>query len=344
MPTPICLNRSPKAPDLIPDSTFTLNNDSGNNDSGLIIDTDPGVDDAIAILMALASESTRLLGLTVVGGNVPLARGVRNALAILDRVRRGEVPVCRGSSRPLTGRFGYSVAFHGKSGLTRRLPGPQTRPSTENAAGFLARNIQGSPGGVSLVALGPLSNLAQLAGPPSADSGGRPNPLEPVASLTVMGGAVDCPGNVTPYAEFNFHSDPLAAHRVLNCSLPITLVDLAACRQVALSKGQVDRLRADSPLGSLAIDFLKGWFRRAPHRDSFEFYDPLALAAALDPRMVATRRVGLRVEHGDPTRWGQSSIVARSGDIALVTEVDREGFFNLLTGLLGWTGLDLGNA
>ena len=308
----------------------------------LIIDTDPGVDDAIAILMALASTTYNLLGLTVVGGNVPLARGARNALAILDRVRRGEVPVCPGSSRPLTGRFGYSAAFHGKSGLTRRLPDPQTQPSTESAAGFLTRNIHGSPGGVSLVALGPLTNLARLLRSPRAAGGGAaPNPLAPVASLTVMGGAVKCPGNVTPYAEFNFHSDPLAAHRVLNCGVPITLVDLAACRQVALNKNQVHKLRADTLLGNLAIEFLKGWFKRDPNREIFQFYDPLALAAALDPELVATRQVGLAVEHSNPARWGQSSITAEPGDIALVTEVDREGFFTLLAELLGWQGLDL---
>ncbi|PKB81362.1 MAG: hypothetical protein BZY88_06655 [SAR202 cluster bacterium Io17-Chloro-G9] len=303
---------------------------------GLIIDTDPGVDDAIAILLALASTSANLLGLTVVGGNVPLARGTRNALAILDWVHHSEIPVCRGSSRPLKGRFGYSFAFHGKSGITHRLPNPQTRPSTEGAAEFMARNLQKLPGGVSLVALGPLTNMARMLGSAPAARG---NPLASAASLTIMGGAVNCPGNVTAYAEFNFYSDPLAAHQVLNCGIPITLVDLAACRQVALTRDQVVDLGADTLWGNLAIEILKGWFKQDPNRDSFQFYDPLALAVALDPRLVATRPVSLEVLSDESPLRGHSRISAEPRNIELVTEVDRGRFFTLLADLMGWKGL-----
>ena len=105
---------------------------------GIIIDTDPGIDDAIAILMALAARSIKVLGLTTVGGNVPLARGTRNALAVLDAAGRRDIPVYKGSSRPLSGRFGYSFAFHGTTGLPGKLPKPKTGPAAQRATEFLA--------------------------------------------------------------------------------------------------------------------------------------------------------------------------------------------------------------
>ena len=303
----------------------------------LIIDTDPGVDDAIAILLALASDSFDLLGLTVVGGNVPLARGVRNALAILEWVGRSEAPVCRGSSRPLRGRFRYSVPFHGTSGITRRLPNPRSGASPESASGFLSRQLRDYPGEVSLVALGPLTNLARLV---PAVSGDQENYLASAGSLTIMGGAVDCPGNVTPHAEFNFHSDPLAAHMVLNCGVPATLVDLAACRQVSINREQCGNLRGGNVYGRLAIEILQGWFRRDANRQRFHFYDPLVLAVALSPPIIATRQVSLSVEFQDQERWGQSQVESIPGSVTLATEVDRQACFSLMNDLLDLRGLD----
>ena len=193
----------------------------------LILDTDPGVDDAIAILMALASGSTapegtlvpELVGLTTVGGNVPLARGTRNALALLEYTGLQHIPVARGNARPLRGSFPYSYDFHGKGGLSRRLPEPQARPSASGAIDFLAEQLLNNPGQIALVALGPLTNLARL-------QQSHPGVLEKSRSLVVMGGAVNTAGNSTPPAEFNFYSDPLAAHRVVSSGAPLTLVDL----------------------------------------------------------------------------------------------------------------------
>lgn len=150
----------------------------------IIIDTDPGVDDAIAILMALAAPSVEVAGLTVVGGNVPHARGLRNALALLDFVGRSDIPVHRGSSRPLAGRFASAQHFHGASGITRRLPQPVAQPAPEGAVDFLARELSQHPGEITLVAIGPLTNLARLERQ-------KPGSLSQTAALVVMGGAVD---------------------------------------------------------------------------------------------------------------------------------------------------------
>ena len=306
----------------------------------LILDTDPGVDDAIAILMALAGSAPRpeggprleLVGLTTVGGNVPLARGTRNALALLEFAGRSETPVARGSARPLGGTFPYSYEFHGKGGLSRRLPEPRTRPVASNAVDFLAQELTNNSDQVTLVALGPLTNLARL-------QQRHPGSLAQAHSLVVMGGAVNTAGNSTPHAEFNFYSDPLAAHLVVTSGVPLTLVDLGACRQIFIERQLGENLKAESRLGGLAAQILGNWFQQRPQRDRFEFYDPLALAAAVDPAILRTRRVSLEVETKDPDQRGASRITAEDGIVSIVEEVDASRCLGLIGSLLGLEGL-----
>ncbi|MEO2141015.1 MAG: nucleoside hydrolase, partial [bacterium] len=251
----------------------------------LIIDTDPGVDDAVAILMALAVPEIKILGLTTVGGNVPLARTTRNALALLQAAGRSDIPVAKGASRPLRGRFKYAPQFHGPGGLSHRLPDPSVDPVTKGAVEFLYDQVTADePGEVTVVALGPLTNIAQLFWE-------RPFALEQAKNIIVMGGAVNAPGNVTPKAEFNIYSDPVAAEVVIASGLPITLVDLAACRQVGISREQAMGLRSDHPMGRLTLNMLQGWFRKEPSRQRFEFYDPLAMAIALEPAIATVTKV-----------------------------------------------------
>ena len=298
----------------------------------LLIDTDPGVDDAVAILMALASPDVAVAGLTTVGGNVPLARSTRNALALLQAAGRGDVPVAKGAARPLRGRYTYSPQFHGPGGLSRRLPSPTAGPVAEGAVQFLHDELTRKPGEAILVALGPLTNLARLMWE-------RPIALKQARNIVVMGGAVNTPGNVTPRAEFNFHSDPVAAGIVLSSGLPVTLVDLAACRQVSISREQALNLRSAHPLGRLALDLLQGWFRREPGRQRFEFYDPLALAMALEPAIATVVKVDLDVGLEENESWGETVETGGPGEIALVQQVDSARFFGLLEGLLELEGL-----
>ena len=294
----------------------------------VIIDTDPGVDDAIAILMALAAHSLDVIGLTTVGGNVPLARTTRNALALLEYSGRSDVPVARGSPRPIRGRYRYASVVHGKSGLSRKLPDPKTGPIKTRALDFLATQLRDSPGQITLIALGPLTNLARLLAR-------HPDALRRAAALVVMGGAVDVPGNVTNHAEFNFYSDPEAASLILSSGITLTLVDLAACQQVAINREEAGRLKARNRLGALAVQLMANWFRRDASRKRFEFYDPLALAVALDPEIITTLSVTLTVETADPARLGATRVTAEGGPIALAQRVDRRGFFDLLEDLLG---------
>ena len=298
----------------------------------VIIDTDPGVDDAIAILMALAQPSIEIVALTTIGGNVPLARTTRNALALLEYAGRTDVPVARGNARPTAGSFGYSYAVHGGSGLTRRLPRPKTGPIDLKAVEFLAARLREFPGQITLVALGPLTNLAWLRRR-------HPGALEQTAQLVVMGGAVNTPGNVTPHAEFNFYSDPEAADLVLSSGVPLTLVDLAVCRRLGIDRQGAERLATKSRLGRLAIQLLANWFRRQPHRERFEFYDPLALAVAVavavEPDLVSTYQASIKVEAANPIRLGESRVTGPGGPVAVAQQVDNQRFFELLGQTLG---------
>ena len=298
----------------------------------IIIDTDPGVDDAIAILLALAAPAVELVGFTVVGGNVPHARGLRNALALLEYAGREDVPVFRGSSRPLAGKFPYAQQVHGWGGLSRPLPEPRLRPQDGGAVDYLASRLAARPGEITLVALGPLTNLARLERQ-------QPGALSQAAALVVMGGAVDCPGNSTPHAEFNFYSDPLAAQEVLTCGVPLTLVDLGACRQAAVDREAAAGLRSGHHLGRLAAELTRNWFRKDAGRERFHFYDPLAVAVALDPAVMSVRQVALTVETAEGPEVAACRVAAAPGPVAVAERVDAGRFFALLEQRLGWEGL-----
>lgn len=298
----------------------------------LILDTDPGVDDAIAILLALAAP-VETLGLTTVGGNVPQARGRRNALALLYAAGRAELPVAAGAGRPLAGRFRPAARFHGPGGLSVRLPDAPIPPAAAPAVEFLNAQLTARPGQLTLIALGPLTNLARL-------QQRHPAALGLARQIVAMGGAVETPGNVTPYAEFNFHSDPLAAQQVLSAGYPLTLADLGACRQVGIDRDEALALRAAPPLGRLALRTLQNWFRRDPERARFEFYDPLAVALALDPSLAQYRAAAISVDTTDSERRGESVAQPPSAGapapVSLAARIDAPRFFRLLRETLGW--------
>ena len=173
-----------------------------------VIDTDPGTDDAIALMMALGSPELDILGLTTVGGNAPLAQTTRNALRVLEYMERPDVEVFRGSARPLRGRFHYAHYFHGPGGLTVRLPVPVTRPAPQRAVELLVERARAFRGEFTAIALGPLTNLARAI---KKDR----RLVDWTDEIVVMGGAVEVPGNVTAHAEFNIYNDPAAAEIVL---------------------------------------------------------------------------------------------------------------------------------
>ena len=286
----------------------------------VIIDTDPGVDDAIALLMALSCPELQVLGLTTTAGNVPLAPATTNALALLEHLGRTDIPVYRGAARPVRGRYAYSRHVHTASGLTHRLPKPTTSPSETGAVPYIARTLTSDPGAVSIIALGPLTNLARVLRR-------YKSALQSARRIIVMGGAVETPGNATPYAEFNFYSDPTAARLVIESGIPMTLIDLAPCRRVFVSRAEAEQLDSPNPAGKLAAQLLNGWFRRDADRERFNLYDPLTLIAAVAPSALNLRPVTLAVDDSDTTndtsKWGQCRLVnPAKGPISIAAAED----------------------
>jgi purine nucleosidase len=262
------------------------------------LDVDTGVDDALAVLLALRTPGCDLVGITTVHGNAPLERTTANTLHVLDLGEAPEVPVVSGAGTPLVRPAMTAAEVHGGDGLggiAATLP-VSSRKAGSGAAEFLVATARRFSGSLRLVAVGPLTNIALAI---RRD----PEALRGIKSLTVMGGAVRVPGNAGPVSEFNFFADPEAAAEVLAARLPLTLLPLDVTEQVVLQRAAVTRAR-----GKLA-DFVRQLtattlaFHAAEEGiDGMFLHDPLALAAALDPALIQTEQMALAVEtRGDLT-------------------------------------------
>lgn len=202
----------------------------------IIIDTDPGIDDSLAMLLAAASPEVQLEGVTVVHGNCSAEQGTINALSVLELAHASHVPVARGCDLPLVQPPLLAPETHGGHGLgyAKLLP-PRARPLPQRGCDFLIEKIMTNPGEITLVAIGPLTNLAIAIRQ-------EPRIIENVKEVFIMGGAMRHEGNTTPLAEFNTFVDPHAAHIVYHSGMPITLVPLDVTYQVVLSEADVGRL------------------------------------------------------------------------------------------------------
>lgn len=302
-----------------------------------MIDTDPGVDDAIALLMALSCPQIDVVGLTTTAGNVPIGPATRNALAILESVGRTDIPVSKGATRPIRGRYAYARDVHSAEGLTHPLPTPTSRTTNTSAVRFLSETLRANPGAITVIALGPLTNLARLLRD-------QPSVLPLAKRVLVMGGAVHTPGNVTPHAEFNFYSDPTAARLVMESGVPLTLIDMAPCRQVFLTREDVLAARPSTDVGVLAERIMAGWFSQDHIREQFNMYDPLTLVAAVDPNAIDFRSVTMTVDDStstdDSAFWGRCRVLDERGGpirVARPGGVDIPTSLRLIRELLGWS-------
>jgi inosine-uridine nucleoside N-ribohydrolase len=254
----------------------------------ILLDCDPGHDDAIAILLALASPEVDLVGITTVQGNQTVEKTTANAIRILEFVGRADVPVAAGADRPLVREPYVAKYVHGDSGLDGpALPPPRRTAVDEHAVDFLGARADG----VTLVAVGPLTNVAlMLARYPDV----RP------ARIVLMGGAIGV-GNVTPAAEFNIWADPEAAARVFASGLDLTMVGLDVTHQALMTGADADRLRATGPVGALVAELWE--FYNRFHSQTYDFdgspiHDALALATVFRPDLVetVTRHVAIECE------------------------------------------------
>src|SRR5215207_5019285 len=215
----------------------------------VVLDTDPGIDDSLAILLALASPEVELEAVGVTGGNCPLADGVRNALNVLAVAGRTDRPVCPGVGLPLIRPPFTAPETHGDSGLGyARLPDSPAGPASEHAVDMIVREIMARPGEVTLVAVAPLTNVALAIRK-------EPRIIQAVREVIIMGAALRDDGNTTSLAEFNFFVDPHAAHIVLESGMPITLLPWDITKDVLLTQPDIDRLlKIPSPVSRFVAD------------------------------------------------------------------------------------------
>ena len=195
----------------------------------VILDVDPGVDDAMAILLALSSPELTVLGLTVVSGNVQVETGIENALRILAFAGREDVQVFRGAGKPIGRESVHATEVHGSSGLGEAVLGPSSRKAQENAVGFIVDTLDQKPGEVGLLAVGPLTNLALAEQQ-------FPGILSKAKQIVVMGGAIEEPGNISPTAEFNFFVDPEAARIVIHAKAQVVVVPLDVTQRIGIDR------------------------------------------------------------------------------------------------------------
>ncbi|MGH3880806.1 MAG: nucleoside hydrolase [Actinophytocola sp.] len=262
----------------------------------VVIDTDPGVDDALAILLAAASPELELVGLTTVFGNCAVDVATRNALVLLDVAGRADVPVARGAADPIASPYlGPVPQVHGVDGMGDGgpLPEPTGSPVAASAAEFLCCTAAASPGELTILAVGPLTNLALALRL-------RPDLDTLVERVVVMGGNALVPGNATPAAEANMHNDPEAADIVFGARWPVTMVGLDVTHKVNLRGADIDRITAaPTPAGrhlARALPRYRAFFEHTNGLDGMYVHDPSAVAYLIDPTMFTVSEWPLRVE------------------------------------------------
>jgi len=304
----------------------------------IIIDTDPGVDDAVAILLALASPELAVLGLSAVAGNRPLERTQSNARALCELAGRAEVPVFAGCARPILGPTGSAERFHGSGGLGDFAPPAPRLPLGEaHAVDWMIETLRGAGDGeIALCALGPLTNLAvALIKEPAI----RPK----IREIVMMGGSLFAGGNVTPAAEFNIHCDPHAAAVVFSSGCPLTLMPRDVALAARATEARFARLEAiDSDVGRACVAMLSFYRRqhaaRYGHGD-IPLYDPCVTAYLLRPEIFAGRRVAVQIETNDSPTLGMTvidwhGVTAAEPNCQVMNEIDAEAFFDLVLGRL----------
>jgi len=293
----------------------------------ILLDCDPGHDDAIALLLALAAPELELLGVTTVAGNQTLEKTTANAIRVLEFAGRADVPVAAGADRPLVRDPFVAAYVHGDTGLDGPdLPPPQGAPVNRHAVDFLADKIREADGAVTLVPVGPLTNVAlMLALHPDA----RPE------RIVLMGGAV-AEGNITPAAEFNIWADPEAAARVFASGIDVTMIGLDVTHKALLTTAHVSRLAGR--VGEMVTELLRFYDRF--HRDVYGFdgspvHDAVAVAHVLKPELVETLHRNVEIDVESELCRGRTVVdlwrrTERQPNAHVGVDIDADGFLELL--------------
>ncbi len=297
----------------------------------ILLDCDPGHDDAIALFLALASPELELVGVTTVAGNQTLDKTTANAIRLLDAVGRAEIPVAAGADRPIV-REPYVAAYvHGESGLDGPdLPPPSRAPDERHAVQFLADTLNAAERPITVVPVGPLTNIALLLAL-------HPDIVERIERIVLMGGAI-AEGNVTPAAEFNIWADPEAARRVFASGVDLTMVGLDVTHRALVGEAEAERMRAAGGAGGIVADLLTFYGRF--HAEQYGWagspiHDAVAVAQVARPDLLETKYRRVDIDCSWELSRGRTlvDLWSRMGQPAnchVATGIDAPGFVDLL--------------
>lgn len=301
----------------------------------IIIDTDPGQDDAVAILLALASPEFEVLGITCVAGNVPLPLTSKNARVVCELAGRPDIKVFAGCDRPLLRPLVTAEYVHGKTGLDGiALPEPGMALQPGHAVDFLIETLRREPAGtVTLCPLGPLTNIATALQK-------APDIAPRIAEIVLMGGAYFEVGNTTPAAEFNIHVDPQAAEIVFHSGVPLVVLPLDATHQVLTNRARIEAFRGlGTPVGHAVAswtDFFERFDMEKYGSEGAPLHDPCVIAYLLQPDLFEGRHINVEIETVSELTLGMTvadwwRVTDREPNAYFVGRANAEGFYALLT-------------
>ena len=306
----------------------------------IIIDTDPGQDDAVAILLALASpQEIAVLGITAVAGNVPLALTQKNARIICELAGKPEVKVYAGCDAPMTRKLVTAEHVHGKTGLDGPvLADPVMALQTAHAVDFIIETLRSEAANtVTLCPLGPLTNIAKAFMK-------APDVVERVAQIVLMGGAYFEVGNITPAAEFNIYVDPEAADIVFKSGVPLVVMPLDVTHKALTNRARVEAFRAlgTKPGRMVAewTDFFERFDMQKYGSEGAPLHDPCVIAYLIDPSLFTGRHINVEIETSSELTLGMTvadwwGVTGRAANALFIGNVDADGFYALLTERIG---------
>lgn len=298
----------------------------------IIIDTDPGVDDTLAILLALASPEIKLEALTTTQGNVTVEKATRNALSVLELAHASHIPVAQGSMLPLIQpRLRASGSVHGESGIgNAKLPEPRAKPILQHAVDYLIERVLAEPNQISIFPIGPLTNIAMAI---------RKEPAYAKAAkeLVIMGGALHEAGNTTPLAEFNVFVDPHAAHIAFHSGIPITLIPLDVTHKCLLKQEHLRRLlKIKSPVSRFMGEAVEVYLQAslALGYQGSALHDPLTLATIIAPELLSFREYYVDVDISGGVSMGKTfpdfyNITKKPANMKVALDVRGDDFVEL---------------
>lgn len=292
----------------------------------VVVDTDPGIDDAVAILLALRSPELDIRGITTVAGNIGGATTTRNAGRILALAGRSDIPVIAGASAPLSRKGFDTVDIHGGDGLGGvAFPEPLAAPRDRDAVRWMAELLDAEPSdSIDILALGPLTNIARLL----CD---HPDAARRIGRVVAMGGAIHERGNIGPRSEFNMAADPEAAAIVFAAGVPLVLVPLDVTRKVRATRAYTAALRTSGKAEAIAsADLIDAYFQSTEGGESRPLHDPCVVVLALAANLFGTETVPLAVDVGDGPDAGALAIVPDGPAVTVATSVDAAAALALL--------------